>query len=286
MTVAQLPTRKRDWQRLINDLGLRPSKGRGQNFLHDLSIVHRIVKEANVRPNDHVLEIGPGLGMLTQELLRLAGKVSAIEVDATLAHHLEHTFAGIPSFHLYRADALHTDLAVIAAGQPVKVVANLPYSVASAIVQHVLESDISLTSATIMVQREVAERMLAKPPNMSILSVATQLYAFGAIAFIVPPDVFLPSPAIDSAVITLIPHESQLLPTSRRTGFFQLVNAGFRHKRKNIANSIADETKRDKREIADILTSAGIDPGRRAQTLDLAEWISLDSAWSKYESSA
>jgi 16S rRNA (adenine1518-N6/adenine1519-N6)-dimethyltransferase len=284
MTDTRLPTKKRDWQRLINDLGLRPSKGRGQNFLHDVSIVHRIIKEASVGPDDHVLEIGPGLGMLTQELLRTAAKVSAIELDHTLARHLEQTFKAVQTFHLHRGDALVTDLGEIASGSPLKVVANLPYSAAAAIVQHVLESRLTLVSATVMVQREVAERMLAQPPNMSILSVATQLHASGRIAFIVPPDVFLPSPSIDSAVITLIPHDEPLISRSHRASFFRLVNAGFRHKRKNIANSIADETRRDKSEIATILASAGIDPGRRAQTLEVVEWITLNAVWSGHES--
>ena len=279
MTDSGLPTKKRDWQRLINDLGLRPSKGRGQNFLHDLSIVHRIVKEANIGPEDHVLEIGPGLGMLTQELLRLAERVSAIELDFTLARHLGRAFADKSNFHLYQGDALHTDLGQVAAGRPIKVVANLPYSAAAAIVQHVLESELPLVSATVMVQREVAERMLADPPVMSILSVATQVYASGTIAFIVPPDVFLPSPSIDSAVITLIPHEQPLISRTQRPSFFRLVNAGFRHKRKNIANSLVDETHRDKSEITEILVSVGIDPGRRAQTLEVSEWITLETAW-------
>lgn len=283
MMDSRLPSRKRDWQRLINDLGLRPSKGRGQNFLHDLSIVHRIMKEAAVGPADHVLEIGPGLGMLTQELIRLAEHVSAIELDATLARHLAASFGNAGGFDLQQADVLQTDLTGIAAGKPIKIVANLPYSAAAAIIQHVLESDLPLISATVMVQREVGERMLANPPNMSILSVATQLYASGRIAFVVPPDVFLPSPSIDSAVITLIPHEQPLIPWERRASFFQIVNAGFRHKRKNIANSLTDETRHSKAEIASVLESVGIDPGHRAQTLDVADWIALDAAWSEYK---
>ena len=171
------------------------------------------------------------------------------------------------------------DLSEIAAGMPIKVVANLPYSAAAAIIQYVLESELDLVSATVMVQREVAERMLAFPPDMSILSVATQVYASGRIAFIVPPDVFLPSPSIDSAVITLIPHDQPLISRERRLSFFRLVNAGFRHKRKNIANSLVDETRQSKPEIAEILVSVGIDPARRAQTLAVAEWIALDAAW-------
>jgi 16S rRNA (adenine1518-N6/adenine1519-N6)-dimethyltransferase len=121
--------------------------------------------------------------------------------------------------------------------------------------------------------------MLASPPDMSILSVATQIYATGEIDFIVPPDVFLPSPKVESAVMTLIPHAEALIQPRHRNRFFRLVNGGFRHKRKNIANSLADETRRDKGEIAAVLESAGIDPARRAQTLSVDEWLALDAAW-------
>ena len=279
MTSSPLPTKKRDWQRLIDALGLRPSKGRGQNFLHDFGVVQRIVKEAGISRDDHVLEIGPGLGMLTQELLDHAGRVTAIELDTALAQHVARAFGDHDHFSLIHADALRTDLAGIADDAAVKVVANLPYSAAAAIVQHVLESDMALTSATVMVQREVAERMLASPPDMSILSVATQVYATGRLAFVVPPDVFLPSPSIDSAVITLRPHPEPLIARERRPQFFRLVNGGFRHKRKNIANSLADEMRLNKTEIASALEAAGIDPTRRAQTLSIVEWIALEAAW-------
>jgi 16S rRNA (adenine1518-N6/adenine1519-N6)-dimethyltransferase len=286
MTASPLPTRKRDWQRLIDELGIRPSKGRGQNFLHDPAVIHRIVKEAGISPDDHVLEIGPGLGILTQELLERAGRVSAIELDATLARHLERAFSDRQTFDLRQGDALHADLDAIAGDAPMKVVANLPYSAAAAIIQRILESNMSLTSATLMVQREVAERMLASPPDMSILSVATQVYASGQIAFIVPPEVFLPSPKVESAVMTLIPHEKPLLRPERRNRFFRLVNGGFRHKRKNIANSLADETRLSKAEIASVLESVQIDPARRAQTLTVGEWLVLDAVWPWNDSAA
>jgi 16S rRNA (adenine1518-N6/adenine1519-N6)-dimethyltransferase len=286
MIGSPLPTKKREWQRLIDDLGLRPSKGRGQNFLHDPAVIHRIVKEAKVSADDHVLEIGPGMGILTRDLLERAGRVSAIELDSTLAQHLERTFGGRPGFTLYGGDVLKVDLSEIAAGESIKVVANLPYSAAAAIIQHMLESDIVLVSATVMVQREVAERMLAEPPDMSILAVATQLYATGQIAFIVPPDVFLPAPKIESAVITLVPHGSPLIPAEERPLFFQLVNGGFRHKRKNIANSLSDETRYSKSEILAVLESVAIDPGRRAQTLTIPEWLGLSEVWPWKEGAA
>lgn len=281
MTEAPLPTTRRGWQHLIDELGLRPSKGRGQNFLHDISVVHQIVKAAHIAAADHVLEIGPGLGILTGELLSRAGKVSAIELDGTLANHLRRQFRNDPRFDLVQDDALQVDLGAFVGTGPVKVVANLPYSVASAIVQHVLEANLNLLSATVMVQKEVGERIVESPPSMSILSVATQTYAEASIAFFVPPDVFVPPPIIDSAVVQLIPHATPLIPVAQRMQFFHLVNAGFRHKRKNIANSLEMELHLPKVEIIERLNQIGIDPTRRAQTLSVAEWILLLKVWTE-----
>ena len=283
MTQPPLPTTKRGWQHLIDELGLRPSKGRGQNFLHDISVVHQIVKAAHISATDHVLEIGPGLGILTGELLARAGKVSAIELDVTLANHLQRQFGDDPRFTLVQDDALQVDLAAFVGSEPIKVVANLPYSVAAAIVQHVLESKLNLVSATFMVQKEVGERIVESPPSMSILSVATQTYADASIAFLVPPDVFVPPPIIDSAVIQLIPHATPLIPIEQRPRFFKLVNSGFRHKRKNIANSLEMELHIPKADINARLNQVAIDPTRRAQTLTVAEWVALLSVWNEHD---
>lgn len=279
MTDPLRPTTKRGWQKLIADLNLRPSKGRGQNFLHDISVVHQIVKTADVRATDNVLEIGPGLGMLTGELLARAGNVTAIELDEVLASHLELAFATEPKLTLIRGDALTIDLGETIGPKPVKVVANLPYSAGAAILQHVLEANLNLVSATLMLQLEVAERITAEPPDMSILSVATQTYATGEIAFIVPPDVFLPPPTVESAVIHLVPHHAPMITEADRERYFWLVNAGFRHKRKNIANSLEIESRRPKADITGTLANAGIDPTRRAQTLTVDEWIALHARW-------
>jgi 16S rRNA (adenine1518-N6/adenine1519-N6)-dimethyltransferase len=162
---------------------------------------------------------------------------------------------------------------------PFKIVANLPYSVGAAIVQHVLESDSDLVSATLMLQREVGERLVANPPNMSILSVATQTYALGFIGLDVPPDVFIPPPNVQSVVVQLIPHAEPLLSVNDRKSYFSLVNAGFRHKRKNIANSLELETRLPKSVVNQRLHAAHIDPTRRAQTLSIDEWLALHESW-------
>jgi len=277
----RLPTKKRDWIRLIEELGLRPNKGRGQNFLLDPEVIHAIAKAADITRDDWVIEIGPGLGILTQELLARAGTVTAIEIDMVLASHIRATFGDIPDFALVQGDALAINFDELVRGRPFRIAANLPYSAGAAIVQRFLETSTSLRSATIMLQKEVGERILAEPPNMSIPAVAVQISASGYEDFIVPPESFWPSPAVDSMVLTLVPHEQPLVERADRARFFALVNAGFRHRRKNIANSLHDETRFAKSAIADVLVSASIDPGRRAQTLSVIEWIDLFAAWER-----
>jgi 16S rRNA (adenine1518-N6/adenine1519-N6)-dimethyltransferase len=281
MTDIRLPASKRDWLALIRDLDIRPLKGRGQNFLHDSGVVNRIVNAAGVSDGDTVVEIGPGLGILTSRLAAVANRVVAIEIDSQLARHLERIFATTPNVEIIRGDATKFDLAEIAGESPIRVVANLPYSAAAAITRQVLESDAAMISATFMVQREVGLRMIAEPPNMSILSVATQVYATGVILFDVPPDVFEPRPTVESIVLQLTPHALPILPQKLRPAFFSLVHAGFRHKRKNIANSLADETGLPKQSLNETLISAGIEPMRRAQTLSIVEWLKLLDAWQR-----
>lgn len=278
-TPRRLPSSRRDWQRILDNVGLRPSKGRGQNFLVDDQVVRQILELAELGPTDAVLEIGPGLGALTGHLLRTVQQVTAIELDWTLARYLETTFGDDPRLHLLQRDALAVDLSALFAQRPTKVVSNLPYSAAAAIVRHVLEADPPAESLTVMVQLEVAERMLAQPPEMGLLSVATQVYAQVEMGFLVPPDVFLPAPEVESAVISLRPHAVPLVAREEAARFFELVAAGFRHKRKNIANSMEIELRMPKVELVERLRAVGIDPTRRAETLSIDEWIGLFRAW-------
>ena len=278
-TPRRLPSSRRDWQRILDNVGLRPSKGRGQNFLVEDQVVQQILALAELGPDDAVLEIGPGLGALTGHLLRTVDHVTAIELDWTLARYLESTFGQDPRLHLLQRDVLASDLSALFAQRPTKVVSNLPYSAAAAIVRHVLEAEPPAVSLTVMVQLEVAERMLAQPPDMGLLSVATQIYAEAEMGFLVPPDVFLPAPEVESAVIVLRPYQEPLVPRSEAERFFSLVAAGFRHKRKNIANSMEIELRMAKPELVGRLREVGIDPTRRAETLSIDEWISLFAAW-------
>lgn len=276
----RLPTSRRGWNQLLAELGVRPSKGMGQNFLVERGIVERIVRTAGVAPGDRVVEVGPGLGILTSQLLTAGAELTAIELDRELAGHLRATFGDLPSFHLIEADALKTDIpGLLPPELPYAVVANLPYSVGTAVLMHVLEQARQPTRVTAMMQKEVAERLVARPPEMTVLSVATQVLAKPRIAFAVAPTNFMPPPKVESAVVVLEPIGQGLLPVSQRRRFFALVNAGFRHKRKQVANSIAMELDLSKDDIAALLGAAGIDPMRRAQTLSVAEWLALHRAW-------
>jgi 16S rRNA (adenine1518-N6/adenine1519-N6)-dimethyltransferase len=276
---ANLPTSRRQWVALLAQLGIRPSKGLGQHFLYERGVVQRMVKAAGVGPTDTVLEIGPGLGILTSELLRKAEHVVAVELDPLLAGHLRGTFAGDDHLALVEGDAL--DLAIddlIPPGQDFVVVANLPYSVGSAVLRHLLEHPRKPRRLTVMLQREVAERLCAAPPEMSVLSVATQFYADARIAFHVAPSVFIPPPSVESAVAILDVRPEPPLPPAAQPRFFRIVNAGFRQKRKQVANSLAAELDLPKPVVQAWLESVGVDPMRRAQTLSVEEWVALTRA--------
>ena len=164
---------------------------------------------------------------------------------------------------------------LIPPGEPFDVVANLPYSVGSAILRHLLEQAHQPRRITVMLQKEVAERLVASPPDMSVLGIATQFYALPRLSFTVAPAVFIPPPKVESAVVILDVRESPLLPRERHPLFFKIVNSGFRQKRKQVANSISDVLRLPKPEIAAWLQAAGIDPMRRAETLSVAEWVAL-----------
>ncbi|MFL5760829.1 MAG: 16S rRNA (adenine(1518)-N(6)/adenine(1519)-N(6))-dimethyltransferase RsmA [Thermomicrobiales bacterium] len=271
-----LPTTFQSWRGLLTHLGIRPSKGMGQNFLLDRDVVREIVDAAEIDRGTTVVEIGPGLGIMTEELLTRAGRVIAVELDSRLAKHLRNLFGDRVNFELIEADALQVEFEeLVAPNERYQIVANLPYSVAAAITRHALEDPLPPTRMTVMVQKEVAERMAASPPNMSILGVATQFYATARIVFIVPADVFFPRPEVESAVVELVPRADRPLPASGEVLFFRLVTAGFRQKRKQIANSLSSELGLAKDRIQRLLLAAGIESSRRAETISVDEWVRL-----------
>ena len=268
---------------LLRELAVRPSKGLGQNFLTGGRIVARIADAAELAPGATVVEIGPGLGVLTTELLARvgpAGRVIAVEFDRRLAAHLREEFAAAhpagAALEVVEADVLRRPPPALVPGEaPYALVANLPYNITSATLRHFLDSPRRPSRLVVMVQREVAERIVARPPAMSILAVAVQFYGAARIVLYVGRGAFLPRPKVDSAVVRVDTRPRPPLPEGEIPAFFALVGAGFGQRRKQLLNSLAAGLGLPKPALAAALTAAGIAPDRRAETLTVEEWLAL-----------
>ncbi len=222
-----------------------------------------------------MIEIGPGLGVLTRQLLECDTEVIGVELDRELAYFLKADLQGFANFSLVEHDARHVDVEGITQGRPFQVVANLPYSVATVVIRHFVESMNPPSQLTVMVQREVAERMTASPPDMSLLSLATQFYSEASVAFLVPPDVFVPPPKVESAVISMKVKRDLPLDSGERDWMFQLATMAFQRKRKTIANGFSQGLDLSKSDVELILASASVDPGLRPQALTVDDWIRM-----------
>lgn len=263
---------RRGIQEALRVLDLRPSRRLGQHFLVEPAVLQQILQAAGLTLADTALEIGPGLGVLTSELLRRAGRVVAVELDRRLADWLRRRFAEVERLTLVEDDLLRLDVgALMAPFGEYQVVANLPYAITSAALRHLLEADPQPTQLVLMVQWEVARRITADPPDMSLLALSVQYYARAKLVTRVPAGCFLPAPQVDSAVLRLrvAPQPRVELPPAE---FFRLVRAGFRQPRRQLANNLAAGLGRPKVELAALLEELGIDPRRRAETLSLEEW--------------
>jgi 16S rRNA (adenine1518-N6/adenine1519-N6)-dimethyltransferase len=257
----------------------RPRKSLGQNFLADRTVPPRIADAASIEPGDYIVEVGPGLGVLTEELAgRLdpdrGGKLVAIELDRDLLPVLQERFADWPQVALMQGDVLDISPGELSGGRAYKLVANLPYYITSAVLRHFLETRDRPRTLVVMVQREVAERIAASPPDMSLLAVSVQFYGKPKIMFRVPPGAFRPTPKVESAVVRVDvypPGETPVSPEDEEH-FFRVVRAGFSQKRKQLGNTLSTALGIPKPDVAMRLQSAGIDPQRRAETLSLQEW--------------
>ncbi len=267
---------------------LNLKKSLGQNLLIDTAHLARIADAAELTKEDTVLEIGPGLGALTHLLAERAGRVVAVELDQRLIPILREQFADQPHVSFVHGDILDLSPAELIQAQlpaetgaasdatEYKVVANLPYYITSAALRHILErADVRPTLAVVLVQREVAQRMIAQPGDMSLLAVGVQFYARPHALHVVPAGAFLPRPKVDSSVVRLDLHEQPAVPDVDPTQFFRIVRAGFGQRRKQLRNSLSAGLA-CKKEDADLwLNAAGVDPSRRAQTLSISEWGEL-----------
>lgn len=264
----------------LDKYGFKFSKSLGQNFLIDGNIVRKIVTEANITKNDYVLEIGPGMGTLTEELAINAKKVVAVELDKKLLPILDETLEPYDNVEVVHGDILKIDVNSLIeeklAGGPIKVVANLPYYVTTPIIGNLIENDLNLDSIIVMVQKEVAERMSARPGSKSYgsLSIFVNFYSEPKIVVKVPKTVFMPQPKIDSAVIKLEIRKN--LPDIDREQFFKIVKAAFSKRRKTILNALSTYGfSLDKETIKEALESSGIKPEERAENISVEEFIKL-----------
>ena len=269
-------------QGLLRRFGLRARKGLGQHFLINEEVFGLIISAAQLTPDDVVIEVGPGLGVLTRELAKQAGWVVAVELDNKLADILKQTLASFKNLTIVNEDVLKIDPAALLkepkadfSSESYKMVANLPYYIASPVLRHFLEAQVKPQLMVVMVQKEVAEEIVAEPGRMSLLSVGVQLYGETKIISYVPAQCFYPAPEVDSAILRVLPYPQPMNEVSDRESFFALARAGFSAARKQIANSLAQGLGVSKDDALSLLKKAEIAPQRRAETLTLEEWARL-----------
>ena len=257
----------------------RARKSLGQHFLISKRVLRRIIAAADLDSADTVIEIGPGRGILTAELAASARRVVAVEVDERLVGDLRERFRDAANVELVQADAREIDTrTLIPPGAPYKVVANLPYYAASPIVRRFLGADHKPYLMVVMLQREVARNMTAAPGDMTVLSVAVQLYGKPKIISSVPARAFRPAPKVTSAVLRIDVYAQPAVEVDSPERFIQLVKAGFSARRKQLRNSLQQGLSLARGRSEELLAEAGVDPQRRPQTLSLAEWARLYQA--------
>lgn len=285
MDTRDIATPKRT-KEILQKYGFSFKKSLGQNFLIDLNILSKIVGAAELTKEKGVIEIGPGIGALTEQLARQAGKVVAIEIDQRLLPILADTLSPYPHAEVVHGDVLEMDVASLIQERfteqsSVSVVANLPYYVTSAILMKLLEERLPLENIVVMIQKEVAERISATPGTKAYgaLSVLAQFYAEADIVTIVPHTVFIPQPNVDSAVLRLRIRQKPAVEVKSEKMFYRVVKASFAQRRKTLSNNLMNNLfgKDRKEEMLAMLEEAGIDPARRGETLSLEEFARISN---------
>lgn len=284
---------------LLRRHGLHLKKSLGQNFLADPVHLDRIVAAAELTRADVVIEVGPGVGTLTARLASQAGRVVAVELDVSLLPALHETLAGHDNVVIVQGDILQLDpgqlsmaaetlgatasaLTIDHSPLPIdhyKVVANLPYYITSAAIRHLLTAAPPPALTVLTIQREVAQRIIARPPEMSLLAVSVQYFARPEIVARIPAGAFYPPPKVDSAILRLRPWQQPPVDAPDEEAFFAVARAGFGQRRKQLRNSLRANLGLPQDLVDAMLEQAGIDPQRRAETLELAEWARLAHAW-------
>ena len=260
---------------LLKRYDLRAHKGIGQNFLQDPLALEKIISAAKIQPMDTVLEIGPGLGSLTRYLAISAKEVVAVELDKNLLPPLKAILTPYQNIRLIHGDILKLSPKDLNLENDYIVVANIPYYITSAVIRHLLESELKPRRIVLTVQKEVAQRICAEPGDMSLLALSVQIYGTPRIAAHIPANAFFPAPKVDSAVLIVDIYSSPRIREELLNTFFKLIKAGFSQKRKTLRNSLSSGLHISPTDAAALLTRVNIDPQRRAETLSIEEWEKL-----------
>ncbi len=264
---------------LIQKYHVQPKKSLGQNFLVDPNGLIKVLQAAQLTPDDTVLEIGAGLGSLTYLLAQQVKYVVAVELDKRLIPPLTQVLAGFDNITIKQGDMLKLSPDALLGAAHYVVVANIPYYITSALIRHLLEADHKPTRMVLTIQQEVAERILARDGKMSLLALSVQVYGKPELKARIPAGCFYPPPEVDSAVLSIELYEEPLFPSESLDLFFKLAHAGFAQKRKTLRNTLATGMNESPAWAEKLLTAAGIDPQRRAETLSMQEWKQLVEAY-------
>ncbi len=269
-----------DIKRLCAEYGLLPSKAYGQNYLIHDAPIEAMIKAAEIQPGDTVIEVGPGFGVLTLALAKIAKEVTAFEIEKTLEGYWNDQIKKYPNVHVVWGNVLTSSQThPFPQDRPYKVVANVPYHITSELIRLFVETDPAPTHIVVMVQKEVAERLVAKPGEMSLLSLGVQYYGEVKKVMNVSKGSFWPSPKVDSAVVSIV---LQPKKKSEAELFFLVARAGFSHKRKKLVNNVAGGLHVSAEVVESILQSLGIRPDVRAESLSVLEWTKIAHELSSY----
>ena len=262
-------------QPLLKRYGIRPKKSLGQNFLVEPAGLMKVINAADLSGNEEVLEIGAGLGSLTYLLAQSSAHVTAVEIDRHMLEPLAEALRPFTNVQIVPGDILELDPEKLVNQENYVVVANIPYYITSAIIRHLLEARLKPSRVILTIQKEVAQRIVARDGKMSLLSLSVFVFGEPEIAGSIPAGSFFPAPDVDSAVLRIRLHPEPLIPSKRLDQFFKLAHAGFGQKRKTLRNSLSAGLSLPTGEVEARLLKANIEPSRRAETLSIAEWARL-----------
>jgi 16S rRNA (adenine1518-N6/adenine1519-N6)-dimethyltransferase len=265
----------RELRHLLAVHNMRPNKSFGQNFLIDRSVLQKILQAADITEDDTVLEVGAGTGVLTRELAKRAARVVAVELERDMLTLLAKTTGGYANVERIAGNLLFLDPVEVFGQTLYKLVANIPYYITAPTFRHFLESPNPPRLIVVMVQLEVAQRIVAQPGDLSLLAISVQFYGTPRIVARVPAQAFYPAPKVDSAILRIDVKPEAPLAVEERESFFRLVQAGFSERRKQLHNALARGMHRKNEEVKSWLTAASINASRRAETLSIDEWLRL-----------